>query len=139
MTVRHTYYCCMKLLQEQYPDQNGLSNPILLSADYSWKSNGLDNFVQIINVSKQHWVCVSNINCFPHTVDVFDSIRGFSVNSTSLKNQIATILRTPTNSFNINFIDVQTQIHANDCGLFAIALAVALCSGRDPHMETYSV
>ena len=54
----------MKLLQEQYPDQNGLSNPILLLADYSWKSNGLDNFVQIINVSKQHWVCVSNINVF---------------------------------------------------------------------------
>ena len=42
--------------------------------------------------------CVSNINCFPHTVDVFDSIGGFSVNSTSLKNQIATILRTPTNN-----------------------------------------
>ena len=47
----------MKLLQEQYPDQNGLSNPILLSADYSWKCNGLDNFVQISNVSKQHIGC----------------------------------------------------------------------------------
>ena len=35
----------MKLLQEQYPDQNGLSNPIQLSADYIWKSNGFDNFV----------------------------------------------------------------------------------------------
>ena len=32
-------------------------------------------------------MCVSNTNCFPHTVDVFDSIRGFFVNSTSLKNQ----------------------------------------------------
>ena len=48
-----------------------------------------------------------------------------------------TILRTSTNSFNINFIDVQTQIGANDCGLFAIAFAVALWSGRDPHIETY--
>ena len=128
----------MKLLQEQYTDQNGLSNSILLSADCSWKSNGLDNFVQIINVSKQHWVCVSNINCFPHTVDVLDSIRGFSVNSTSLKSQIATILRTPTNSFNINFIDIQTQIGAKVCNFFAVAFAVALCSVRDPHLETYN-
>ena len=81
-------------------------------------------------------VCVSNYNCSPHTVDVFDSIRVFSVNSSSLKNQIAAILKTPASSFNINFIDVQTQMGLNDCGIFAIAFAVALCSGRDPHMET---
>ena len=127
----------MQLLQEQHHDQNGLCNPILLSACHSWKSNGLNNFIQIINVSKLHWVCVSNYNCFPHTVDVFDYIWGFSVNSSSLKNQIAAILKTPTSSFNINFIDVQTQMGSNDCGIFAIAFAVALCSGRDPHMETY--
>ena len=125
----------MQLLQEQHHDQNGLCNPILLSACHSWKSNGLNNFIQIINVSKLHWVCVSNYNCFPHTVDVFDSIRGFSVNSSSLKNQIAAILKTPTSSFNINFIDVQTQMGSNDCGIFAIAFAVALCSGSDPHMN----
>ena len=81
------------------------------------------------------WVCVSNNNCSLHTVDVFDSIRGFSVNSSSLKNQSAAILKTPTSSFNINFIDVQTQMGANDCGIFAIAFEAALCSGRDPHME----
>ena len=112
----------MQLLQELYHDQNGLCNPILLSACHSWKSNGLNNFIQIINVSKLHWVCVSNYYCSPHTVDVLDSIRGFSVNSSSLKNLIAAILKTPTSSFNINFIDVQTQMGSNDCGIFAIAL-----------------
>lgn len=84
------YGCQTQILLLQwnfYPDQNGLFNPILLSAGYSWKSKDLDNFVQIINVSRQHWVCDSNINCIPHTVDVLDSIRGFSKNSTSLKNQ----------------------------------------------------
>ena len=56
---------------------------------------------------------------------------------TSLKNQIAAILKTPTSSFNINFIDVQTKMGANYCGTFAIAFAVVLGSGRDPHMEKY--
>ncbi|KAL5488583.1 hypothetical protein EMCRGX_G017550 [Ephydatia muelleri] len=55
----------------------------------------------------------------------------------TLKMMIAAILKTPTSSFNINFIDVQTQMGSNDCGIFAIAFAVALCSERDPHMETY--
>ena len=82
-------------------------------------------------------MCVSNKNSFPHTVDVFDSIGGFSLNPTSLKNRIAAILKTPTSSFNISFIDVQTRMGSNDCGIFVIAFAVALCSGRDPHMETY--
>lgn len=58
-------------------DQNGLCNLILLSACYGWKSNGLDNFVQIINVSRLDWVCVSNNNLSSHSVDVFDSIGGF--------------------------------------------------------------
>ena len=101
MAVRYTYYCCNEITEKKYRDQNGLCNLILLSAWYGWKLNGLDNFVQIINVSKLHWVCVSNKNCSSHTVDVFDSIGGFSLNSTSLKNQIAAILKTPTSSFNI--------------------------------------
>ena len=37
----------------------------------------------------------------------------------------------------MNFIDVQVQTGRNDCGLFAIAFAVALCSGRDSHMMKY--
>ena len=57
---------------------------------------------------------------------MFDSIRGISVNSSSLKkNQFGAILKTPASSFNINFIDVQTQMGRNDCGIFAIAFAVA--------------
>ena len=100
----------ISLLQGQYPDQNSLCNPILLSACHSWKSNGLNNFIQIIKVSKLDWMCVSNYNWSPHTVDIFDSIRGFSVNFSSLKNQIAAILKTPTSSFNMNFIYVQTQM-----------------------------
>ena len=31
-----------------------------------------------------------------------------------LKNQIASILRTPNNSFNMNFIDIQAQIGGNE-------------------------
>ena len=128
----------MKLQKEQYRDHMAYGNLILyIRMLYGCKLNELDDFIQIINVYKLHWVGVSNKNCSPHTIDVFDSIGGLSLNSTSLKNQIAAILKTPTSSFNINFIDVQTQMGSNDCSIFVIAFAVALCSVRDPHMESY--
>ena len=57
---------------------------------------------------------------------MFDSIHGFTVNSSSLKNRIAAILKTPTRSFNINFVDVQTQMGANDCGIYSICSSLVL-------------
>ena len=31
------------------------------------------DIVQILNVANKHWVCISNINCKPNTVKVYDS------------------------------------------------------------------
>ena len=60
-----------------------------------------------------------------------------SKKSMSLKKQISTILCTSQKSFTIEHVDVQRQIGTSDCGLFAIAFAVALCYGHDPHMYKY--
>ena len=52
-----------------------------------------DNFIQIVNISNSHWVCVSNINCPPAVVDVYDTM--YPSPPYTLKEQVATILRSP--------------------------------------------
>ena len=124
------------LLQRQFPEQNGLQSPVVLASKLQWKSDPSD-FIQIINVGGQHWVCASNINCPPGVVDVYDSIPSYSAGSYTLRKQIASILKTPDSSFQIRFPDVQRQSGGSDCGLFAIAFAVALCFGSDPHLLSF--
>ena len=74
------------LLKKQYPHQNGLQSTLRLQFSLKWESDP-DDFVQIINISGQHWVCASNVNCPPAIVDVYDSIPSYSVGSQSLRLQ----------------------------------------------------
>lgn len=105
---------------------------MLLAGKLQWNSDPVD-FVQVINVGGQHWVCSSNIDCPLGIVDVYDSIPVYSVGSYSLRKQIAAILKTPESTFQLRFPDVKHQSGGSNCGLFAIAFATALCSSDDPH------
>ena len=125
-----------KLLRKQHPQQNGLQDTLVLAVKLQWTSN-CTNFVQIINICKQHWVCSSNIGCPEGGVDIYDSIPAYSTGSTTLKKQIAAILNTKSPSLKLRFIDVQRQNGGGDCALFAIANTVALCLGQDPHLIRY--
>ena len=49
-----------KLLHLQFPTINGLQDPIILYERSRYQS-GVQNFVQIINISQSHWVCASNM------------------------------------------------------------------------------
>ena len=122
------------LLQKQHPKVNGLQDPLLLYERQQWRSS-CDNFVQIICVARQHFVCASNINCPPGVVDVYDSLPSYSVKSSTLRKQLATIVRTEKPAFQVRHIAVQRQSGTTDCGLFSIAFAQALCAGVDPHLQ----
>ena len=121
------------LLTAQFPTQQGLQDSLLLAWHCRYES-GASNFVQIINISRQHWVCASNVLSSPGVVEVFDSMPKYSFDSSILKKHVATILKT---SFDLHHIEVQRQIGSDDCGLFAIAFAVDLCLGKDPHVMSY--
>ena len=60
-----------------------------------------------------------------------------SIQCMSLRRQVSVILQTQARSFELKFINVQHQIGANDCGLFAIANATSLYLGSDPHLLKY--
>ena len=82
----------------------------------------LTSYKSLINVSKLYWVCVSNNNCSPHIVDVFVSEKSDCNNSENSYKQLMFKLRW------------EQMIAAS---LLYTVFAVTLCSGRDPHMETY--
>ena len=124
------------LLQKQHPNVNGLQDPLLLYERQQWRSS-CDNFVQIICVARQHFVCASNINCPPGVVDVYDSLPSYSVKSSTLRKQLAAIVRTDKSAFQVRHIAVQRQSGTTDCGLFSIAFAQALCAGVDPYLQAF--
>jgi hypothetical protein len=52
----------LQLLKKMYPQQNGLKSTQLLARKLQWKSSSVD-FVQVVHISGNHWVCTSNIQC----------------------------------------------------------------------------
>ena len=97
----------------------------------------MENFVQIVNISNDHWICLSNKLSSPGVVEVFDSKPHYTFNSFVLREQVAVILKTKEKSFELRHIDVQRQNGSADCALFAIAFATTLCMGEDPHISNY--
>ena len=52
--------------------------------------------------------------------------------TSSLLNQIASIVCTPKDIIKLTYIDVQMQQGCDDCGLFAMAFATSLARGEQP-------
>ena len=116
------------LLKKQVPDQNGLQSTNVLK-EKKWKSVP-ESFAQIIH-DDCHWVCTSNCNCRSGEVETFDSLMKDEV-STTVRRQLANILHSLRPRMTMTKVCVQQQAGGSDCGLFAIAFAVALAHGQDP-------
>ena len=80
-----------------------------------------------ISIRHIHWVC---INCPPSVVDVFHSAPHCSSTSKVLLKQAASLAQCQDK---LRFIDVHVQEGSDDCRVFAITFATALCDHVDPH------
>eukprot|EP00731_Ephydatia_muelleri_P003172 Em0001g3172a len=117
-----------KLLKSMYPHIQGLQEVALgMVLSYSIAKS---EFIQIMNTGKHHWVTVSNINCNDEEIRVYDCASGSP--TSSLLNQIASIVCTPKDIIKLTYVDVQMQQGCDDCGLFAIAFATSLARGEQP-------
>ena len=93
-------------------------------------------FVQILHVSNNHWITVSNIKQGTHTpypdvVRVYDS--GWSPNiSLETKELICNFLKPEKDVIFFDIMNVHAQPNLTDCGLFAVAFATELVHGEDP-------
>ena len=87
-------------------------------------------FVQILNGCANNWFTISTVGKQRTTVKVFDSANMFV--SFRNKEEIAALLCTPEKSITLQFMNVHRQVGSNDCGLYSLAYATALCNGIDP-------
>jgi len=77
-----------------------------------------------------HWITVSNVNCDPSTVDVYDSAYAYIDSDTKL--QICSFLRPVGDVLKLRMPNTQCQPNSFNCGVLAIATATKLTLGIDP-------
>ncbi len=122
-----------QLLKENCIDISGFQD-VICGVALSFKVEP-DEFIQILNNCKGHWLTICNIGCSHSTVSVYDSMyrsAGRHVNS-----QVATLLHSDEPKIYLNIMDTQLQSGGSDCGLFAIANATALSFKEDPGKMFY--
>ncbi|KAG1653542.1 Gypsy retrotransposon integrase-like protein 1 [Nymphon striatum] len=100
------------------------------------------SFVQIVNVNRNHWSVVSNLSSEAGSqgkvVQYYDSLLvgankrcvPFSVCQVAA----STLFCQSSEKITVDVMDCQKQSGGNDCGLFAVAHATALCFGMDPSL-----
>ena len=82
-------------------------------------------FVQVIIVDQNHWFALSTYNSL-----------GGRLPKHCLK-LVADLMQSREKSVIVEFVDVQEQKGANDCGLFALAYITSICNGQDPATLLY--
>ncbi len=111
-----------KMLKSQFSAMNGLQNCLLVGAMSAEVPAG--EFIQVILIGGNHWIAVSTVGCKPGHVLVYDSLHyRFSSHTHTI---VADLLQTRSKQLTFDFVNVQYQSGANDCGLFALAFCTSI-------------
>ena len=109
-----------QLLKEKHPKVNGLRTTL-----YTKKLSETQDSVQIVHCStRHHWITVSTLKCKDGEVRVFVSL--FTNCDKESEAVIRGLYQGDTENLKIIMSRCQKQNGGKDCGLFAIAFAVAL-------------
>ena len=123
------------IMKKQFNDSpkiNGFQSAIFKQNTKHFKKIDKE-MVQILHrgsADSGHWFTISTLNCNVGTINVFDS--AFNDIDKESKSKIASILKFDGKYLKLQKVLVQHQAGGSDCGLFAIAFAVALCFGLNP-------
>jgi Ulp1 family protease len=125
-------------LSHQFPEVGGFQSSCIFNSNNFGGYTISAKFVQILNVRNSHWVLISNLTsdngC--NSVQYYDSL--FTVPDTVplLVHRVARslLINMCISSLNLEVMRCHKQDNGNDCGLYAIANATALCNGFDPSL-----
>lgn len=123
------------LMKEKFPHVSGLQD--VGRNDTCTFEEEVGCFVQILNCCNSHWICATNINCKSNEVHIFDSMRTGDI-PLSTKEVVASLMKLSQTYIFLTFPDVQQQVGGSECGLYSLAFAYSLCSGRDPARLEYN-
>lgn len=134
--VDHAQY----LLAKCSPSFSGLQSTLVCD---SYKSKYIQcptrKFIQILNFQSNHWLTVSNIDCSPNTIKVFDSLSTSGLqNNDKFNCQLASLLNCSSEAITVIIADIKQQEGGSDCGLFAIACATSLAFGIPPETQNFA-
>ena len=115
------------LLAGMFPDLKGLQSPLYGEKLRFKKAN---NFIQILNVERCHWITISNVGCEEGVVNVYDS--AYNTLSLATKKQICSLWQPVSSQVKFCLANIQRQPNSTDCGLFAIASATEVAYAKDP-------
>ena len=114
------------ILKQQFPNLNGFQSTLFKQNIKHLKKED-KNMIQILHrgtINSGHWFTISTVDCGDGQVNWFDSL--FNDLDVDTKRQICAIMKTEASQLNFLKCPVQNQIGGADCGLFAIAFAVAM-------------
>ena len=122
----------MGLLRRQFPKIGGLENTlVLMHSPLVQKASQCDN-VYIVCESNAHWVC-AKYTCRRNVFLIYDSMQGTIV-SRNVQEQLEKVGHCGAE---FRMKSMQQQHGSDDCGLFAIAVAVDMAHGIDPGRAMY--
>ena len=87
-------------------------------------------FVQILHSGSNNWLTISTVGTKHPEVIMYDSL--YSTVTEYVKLQISSLLCSKEESIILKFVNLVKQSGPNDCGVFTIAYATALCLGKSP-------
>lgn len=98
-TLTYLIKAAQELLSEKFTGTNGLQHILTVSKLQE------DKFVQILHIANSHWAVISNIDCLPGSINVYDSLHAELVQG----QKIARIIKVKTDYITINILDVAVQ------------------------------
>jgi len=109
-----------RLHQARYPRVNGFRLTL-----YKGKLSDVENSVQIVHcLARHHWITTITLNCKAGEVKIFDS--SFTYCDKETEGIICNFYQQNKEKLTITMSRSQKQSGEKDCGVFAIAFAVAL-------------
>ncbi len=84
---------------------------VILGQTLAFQVMSGQDFVQVLNTGKGHWVTISTIGCQRNEVDIFDSL--YPTLSSQLQMQISVLLCTKEKSITVRFVLRTIYLHFN--------------------------
>ena len=120
-----------RILKSQFPNINGLRSTLLQCKPCTAADQINENKLQIVFCKdRSHWILATTIGCEAGEVKVYDSIFS-SLDKESLRT-IMNLFSSENNKPRVRLSPSQRQKGSNDCGIFSIAVAVAVTFGLNP-------
>lgn len=120
-----------RILKSQFPNINGLCSTLLQCKPRTAVNHTNENKLQIVFCKdRSHWILATTIACETGEVKVYNSIFS-SLDKESLRT-VMKLFSSKNNKPRVRLSPSQKQKGCNDCGVFAIGIAVAVAFGLNP-------